>query len=44
MCENKSIHPKDFALESVLRPVTESGIKFVINDGIHKIDYDFLKQ
>ena len=44
LCENKSIHhPKDFALESVLRPGSGEWYKIsVINDGIHKIDYDFL--
>ena len=44
LCENKiNSSPKDFALESVLRPGSGEWYKIsVINDGIHKIDYDFL--
>jgi len=44
LCENKiNLSPKDFALESVLRPGSGEWYKIsVINDGIHKIDYDFL--
>jgi len=43
-CENILVStPKDFALESVLRPGTGEWYKIsVINDGIHKVDHDFL--
>ena len=43
-CENiLNSTPKDFALESVLRPGTGEWYKIsVINDGIHKVDHDFL--